>query len=77
VAEVYGIPERGRLKEGFFADLIVFDPETIRDLATYTEPEKLSVGMRWVFVNGRAAVADGVPTGVLAGRGILKVVKTI
>ena len=72
VAEVYGLPERGALKEGYFADVIVFDPRTIRDQATYLEPEKLSIGMRWVFVNGSAAVADGVPTGVLAGRGIRK-----
>jgi N-acyl-D-aspartate/D-glutamate deacylase len=72
VAEVYGIPERGALKEGYFADVIVFDPKTIRDVATYVEPEKLSTGMRWVFVNGRVAVADGVPTGALAGKGIRK-----
>jgi N-acyl-D-aspartate/D-glutamate deacylase len=75
VAEVYGIPERGALKEGYFADVIVFDPGTIRDQATYVEPEKLSTGMRWVFVNGRAAVADGAPTGALAGKGIRKAVK--
>ncbi len=72
VAEVYGIPERGALKEGFFADVIVFDPRTIRDQATYLQPEKLSIGMRWVFVNGRAAVARGAPTGALAGRALRK-----
>jgi N-acyl-D-aspartate/D-glutamate deacylase len=70
VAEVYRIPERGLIKQGFLADVIVFDPRTIREEATYVEPEKLSTGMRWVFVNGRAAVADGAPTGVLAGRGL-------
>jgi N-acyl-D-aspartate/D-glutamate deacylase len=72
VAEVYGLPERGLLKEGYFADVIVFDPRTIREQATYVEPEKLSVGMRWVFVNGTAAVADGAPTGALAGKAIRK-----
>jgi len=72
VADVYGLPERGLLKEGYYADLIVFDPRTIREQATYTEPEKLSVGMRWVFVNGTAAVADGTPTGALAGKAIRK-----
>ncbi len=72
VAEVYGLPERGLLREGYFADVIVFDPRTIREQATYVEPEKLSVGMRWVFVNGRAAVADGTPTGALAGKAIRK-----
>lgn len=70
VAEVYRIPERGGIREGYFADVIVFDPRTIREEATYVEPEKLSVGMRWVFVNGQAAVADGAPTGALAGRGL-------
>ncbi len=75
VAEVYGIPERGSLKQGFFADVIVFDPKTIREQATYVEPEKLSTGMRWVFVNGQAAVAEGVPTGVLAGKALRKAVK--
>lgn len=70
VAEVYGIRERGALREGHFADLIVFDPRTIRDAATYVEPERLSVGMRWVFVNGRAAIAEGEATGALAGRAL-------
>ena len=72
VAEVYGIKERGSLKPGYYADVIVFDPRTIRELATYEEPEKLSVGMRWVFVNGQAAVADGAPTGAMAGKAMRK-----
>ncbi|MBM3908146.1 MAG: amidohydrolase family protein [Gemmatimonadetes bacterium] len=72
VAEVYGIKERGSLAPGYFADVIVFDPKTIREMATYQEPEQLSVGMRWVFVNGQAAVADGQPTGVMAGKGLRK-----
>jgi N-acyl-D-amino-acid deacylase len=72
VAEVYGIRERGFIRQGFFADVIVFDPRTIREEATYVEPQKLSTGMRWVFVNGKAAVANGTPTGALAGRGLRK-----
>jgi len=72
VAEVYGITERGSIHEGYFADLIVFDPNTIRERATYVEPELLSVGMRWVFVNGRLAVDGGAPTGTLAGRALRK-----
>jgi len=72
VADVYGIKERGWLKPGYYADVTVFDPKTIRDAATYVEPEKLSIGVRWVFVNGRAAVADGQPTGVMAGKGLRK-----
>lgn len=72
VARVFGIPLRGELKQGYFADVIVFDPKTIREQATYLEPEKPSIGMRWVFVNGKPAVADGVPTGALAGKAIRK-----
>lgn len=72
VADVYGIADRGSLLNGFYADVIVFDPKTIREMATYVEPAKLSVGMQWVFVNGKAAVADGQPTGVMAGKGLRK-----
>jgi N-acyl-D-aspartate/D-glutamate deacylase len=64
------IAQRGQVQTGWFADVIVFDPKTIRDLSTYTEPQKLATGMRWVFVNGKAAVADGTPTNVLAGRAL-------
>ncbi len=72
VAEVYGIRERGSLKTGYFADVIVFDPATIRERATYVEPELLSEGMRFVLVNGKFAVDQGQPTGVMAGRGLRK-----
>jgi N-acyl-D-aspartate/D-glutamate deacylase len=72
VAEVYGIRERGSIRTGYFADVIVFDPATIREQATYVEPQKLSVGMRWVVVNGQLAVADGEPTKATAGRGLRK-----
>jgi N-acyl-D-amino-acid deacylase len=72
VAEVYGIRERGALKPGYFADVIVFDPATVRERATYVEPELLSQGMRWVLVNGKFAVDQEKPTGVLAGKGLRK-----
>ena len=72
VADVYGIKERGWLKPGYYADVTVFDPKTIREAATYVEPEKLSIGVRWVFVNGQAAVTEGQPTGVMAGKGLRK-----
>lgn len=70
VARVYNIANRGMLKAGAFADVIAFDPQTIRDVATYTEPTKLATGMRWVFVNGNAAVRDGNLTGIMAGRAL-------
>lgn len=64
------IAQRGKLAVGWFADVIVFDPKTIRDLSTYADPEKLATGMRWVFVNGKPAVENGAPTNVLAGRAL-------
>jgi N-acyl-D-aspartate/D-glutamate deacylase len=72
VADVYGLTQRGWLKNGYYADVVVFDPKTIRDVATYQKPRELSVGVRWVFVNGKAALANGQPTGVMAGKGLRK-----
>ena len=67
-AQVYGIPGRGVLKRGNYADVVVFDPRTVRDVATYERPHAYSVGMRYVFVNGAAAVADGAVTPERHGR---------
>ena len=71
-AETFRIPERGLIREGYFADVIVFDPKLVTDRATYEEPELLSEGMRFVIVNGQVAVADGKFTGTLAGRALRK-----
>jgi len=71
-AETFRIPERGLIREGYFADVIVFDPRTVADRATYEQPELLSEGMRFVIVNGQLAVADGKFTGTLAGRALRK-----
>jgi N-acyl-D-amino-acid deacylase len=62
---------RGLLKEGFFADITIFDPATIGDKATYTEPTQLSQGVKFVLVNGQLEFADGQLTGVKAGRPLL------
>ncbi|MCC6431066.1 MAG: amidohydrolase family protein [Gemmatimonadaceae bacterium] len=70
VAEVYGLTNRGVLRTGAFADVVVFDPKTIRDEATYTEPTKLATGVRWVLVNGKTAVSEGAVTGTLAGKAL-------
>ncbi|GMV08040.1 MAG: N-acyl-D-amino-acid deacylase [Gemmatimonadota bacterium] len=67
-AGVFGLEGRGRIAEGAYADLAVFDPATIRDEATFLEPTKLAVGMRYVLVNGVLAVDEGEPTHALAGR---------
>jgi len=66
-ADTFHLKDRGYLRSGYFADVIVFDPKTVADVATYEQPERLSTGMKWVFVNGRAAVEDGKYGGVLAG----------
>lgn len=66
-ARVFGLTDRGDVRPGAIADLVVFDPDTIRDRATYEDPFALATGMRWVLVNGQVAMADGVATGALAG----------
>jgi len=71
-AEWFRIPERGLIREGYYADVIVFDEKTIADRSTYEQPELLAVGMRFVIVNGRIAVEEGKFTGVLAGRALRK-----
>jgi N-acyl-D-amino-acid deacylase len=67
-ADILGLKDRGYLRAGCFADVVVFDPQSIRDKATFEEPFHHSDGVRWVFVNGKAAVADGKPTSELHGR---------
>ncbi|MDX1579447.1 MAG: amidohydrolase family protein, partial [Gemmatimonadota bacterium] len=71
-ASVFALEGRGRLEAGAFADVIVFDPAEVRDHATFVEPTLLASGMRWVFVNGVAAIEEGEPTGVLSGRVLLR-----
>lgn len=68
VATRLGIRERGLLLEGYYADVIVFDPATVADRATFARPNQLAVGVEHVFVNGEAVVADGVHTGATPGR---------
>ena len=58
-AAVFGIKDRGEVRTGAYADVLVWDPKTITDVATYEEPHAYSKGMDFVFVNGRAAVVDG------------------
>ena len=62
------IDRRGELKEGFFADVVVFDPDTIQDHATFLEPHQYSTGMMHVFVNGEQVIRDGEHTGATPGR---------
>ncbi len=62
------IEHRGELREGFFADVVVFDPDTIQDHATFVEPHQYSTGMVHVFVNGERVIKDGEHTGATPGR---------
>jgi len=67
-AQTLGLKDRGLLKQGYFADVLVFDPRTIRDLATYESPRVLATGVRYLTVNGQLAVDNGALTSTLAGR---------
>lgn len=64
------ISDRGVLREGFFADVVVFDPATIIDNATYEKPHQVSEGVRDVFVNGVSVLRNGVHTGAKPGRAV-------
>ena len=63
-----GFTDRGVLKQGMAADVVIFDPATIHDVATFENPNQLSQGMDYVFVNGVAVIADGKMTGKLPGK---------
>ena len=65
-----GLDHRGYLKEGMFADVVVFDPATIGDRATYAQPHQYAVGMKHVFVNGTQVLKDGEHTGATPGRAL-------
>jgi N-acyl-D-amino-acid deacylase len=67
-ADVLKLPERGYLKPGYFADVVVFDPETYIDRATFDKPHQYATGVRYLFVNGKLAVDEGKYTNVLAGK---------
>src|SRR4051812_22597363 len=70
VATRLSLHDRGLLSPGMFADVVVFDPATIADRATYEQPKQLSVGMRQVFVNGVQVIRDGQHTGAKPGRAL-------
>ncbi len=69
-AKNLGLDRRGFLKEGYFADVVVFDPAAVRDRATYEKPHQYSEGVRHVFVNGQAVLKDGEHTGAKPGRAV-------
>jgi N-acyl-D-amino-acid deacylase len=69
-AATLGLGQRGLLKEGYFADVVVFDPETIADRATFANPHQLSTGVSEVLVNGKITISGGAFSGELAGRAL-------
>jgi N-acyl-D-amino-acid deacylase len=69
-AATLGLSQRGLLKEGSFADVVVFDPATVTDRATFSSPHQLSEGVSEVLVNGKVTISAGAFTGTLAGRAL-------
>jgi len=67
-----GIPERGRVKTGYYADLVLFDPASVMDCASFADSKVRSAGIRQVWINGRQAYADGVMQSETAGRVITR-----
>ncbi|HUA89125.1 MAG TPA: D-aminoacylase [Steroidobacteraceae bacterium] len=69
-AETLSLKDRGRLREGYFADVVIFDPATIQDHSTYEKPQQLATGVRDVWVNGVLALKDGAATRQWSGRAL-------
>ena len=67
-----GLKHRGKLKPGYFADVVVFDPAKIQDHATFDKPHQYATGMVHVFVNGTQVLKNGEHTGALPGRVVVK-----
>lgn len=71
-AKKLGLTSRGLIKQGYYADLVVFDPDTVQDCATYADPKQYSQGIDTVVVNGRVVLDKGVQRDVFAGRIVSK-----
>ncbi len=67
-AQVFGLKDRGQIRAGAFADIVVFDPAAIRDAATYEDPHQLAEGMTHILVNGVLVRENGTFTSDLPGR---------
>ena len=67
-ADRLGVSDRGILREGMKADVVIFDPDTVKDKSTYAKPDQYSEGIAWVFVNGTPVVLNGTPTNRLPGQ---------
>jgi N-acyl-D-aspartate/D-glutamate deacylase len=69
-ADILRLSERGYLKPGYYADVVVFDPKTFRDTATFEKPHQYATGVRYLFVNGKTVIDDGKFTDTLAGKAL-------
>ena len=67
-AETFGMQERGKIQSGYWADLVLFNPDTIIDTATYDDPKQEPEGINLVVVNGEIALQDGKHTGAGTGK---------
>jgi N-acyl-D-aspartate/D-glutamate deacylase len=63
-----GLKERGLIREGYFADITIFDPKTVIDRATFEDPNQHPIGINYVIVNGQIEVDNGKRTPALGGR---------
>jgi N-acyl-D-amino-acid deacylase len=69
-AQRLGLPDRGLLRDGFKADIVVFDPVTVKALATKEQPKQFPVGIEYVIVNGQVVIDQGENTSALPGRAL-------
>jgi N-acyl-D-amino-acid deacylase len=69
-AQTLSLEGRGFLKDGYFADVVIFDPRTVQDHATYEQPQQLATGVENVWVNGVRALRDGEATRAASGRAV-------
>jgi N-acyl-D-amino-acid deacylase len=69
-AERFGLTARGRLKQAYAADLVLFDPKSVKDRATFEDPKQVSAGIVAVWVNGKKVWRDGAATGARPGRAL-------
>jgi N-acyl-D-amino-acid deacylase len=67
-ARTFGLRDRGQIREGYWADLVLFDPARVQDKATFEQPHQFSEGFEFVLVNGVPAVEQGKPTEARAGK---------
>jgi len=69
-AQVLGLKDRGLLRQGFWGDVVVFDPDTVTDMATYDNPKQYPKGIPYVLVNGQVVIDNGQHTGARPGKAV-------